>query len=179
MRHGKFIEWQTGGRRYALTGSANLTRAALGTSTRDGGNCELAVLAADTLPLLPEEGRIAPLASLVGCTIRPFTSNRSSLVLLGAKTDSEGLHVSLARSQPLPVAISTSPDGSPSSWTEIGFVPPGALACSSPQPEVPGTQVAPPVSGGTAAPSIARCLRLQPCALRTPPRGRQRAPPAI
>ncbi|MET8177718.1 hypothetical protein [Streptomyces sp. NPDC005336] len=141
MRHGKFIEWQTGGRRYALTGSANLTRAALGTSTRDGGNCELAVFAADTLPLLPEEGRIAPLASLVGRTIRPFTSNGQALVLLGAKTDSEGLHVSLARSRPAPVAISTSPDGSPGSWTEIGSIPPGALACSFPQPEVPGAAV--------------------------------------
>ncbi|MFH9684827.1 hypothetical protein ACH4LE_00575 [Streptomyces sp. NPDC017413] len=141
MRHGKFIEWQTGGRRYALTGSPNLTRAALSTSTRDGGNCELAVLAADTMPLLPEEGRIAPLASLVGRTIRPFTSNCQALVLLGAKTDSEGLHVSLARGRPTPVAISTSPDGSPGSWTEIGSVPPGALACSFPQPEVPGAAI--------------------------------------
>ncbi|MFF2159602.1 hypothetical protein ACFVWP_02570 [Streptomyces sp. NPDC058175] len=141
MRHGKFIEWQTDGRRNALTGSPNLTRAALCTSTRDGGNCELAVLAADTLPLLPEEGRIAPLVSLVGRTIRPFTSNGQALVLLGGKTDSEGLHVYLARSQPAPVAISTSPEGSPGSWTEIGSIPPGALACSFPQPEVPGAAV--------------------------------------
>ncbi|MEU3689759.1 hypothetical protein [Streptomyces narbonensis] len=141
MRHGKLVEWQTGGLRYALTGSANLTRAALGTSTRDGGNCELAVLAAGTRPLLPEEGRLAPLASLTGRTIRPFTSNGRALVLLGAKTDSEGLHVSLARSRPVPVAISTSPDGSPGSWTEIGSIPPEASACSFPQPEVPGAAV--------------------------------------
>ncbi|MFI6622914.1 hypothetical protein [Streptomyces sp. NPDC050528] len=141
MRHGKFIEWQTGGRRYALTGSANLTRAALGSSTRDGGNCELAVFSADTLPLLPDEGRTAPLASLTGRTIRPFTSTGDALVLLGAKTDSEGLHVSLARSRPVPVAVSTSPDGSPGSWTEIGSISPGASACSFPQPEVPGAAV--------------------------------------
>lgn len=152
MRHGKFIEWQTGGRRYALTGSANLTRAALGTSTRDGGNCELAVLAADTLPLLPEEGRIAPLASLVGRTILPFTSNGQALVLLGAKTDSEGLHVSLARSRPVPVAISTSPDGSPGSWTEIGFVPQGHWPVPSRSPRSRAPRLAPPVSGRTAAP---------------------------
>ncbi|MGW3248457.1 hypothetical protein [Streptomyces sp. NPDC001070] len=141
MRHGKFIEWQTGGRRYSLTGSPNLTRAALCTSTRAGGNCELAVLAADALPLLPEEGRITALANLVGRTIRPFNSAGHTLVLLGAKTDSEGLHVSLAHSQPAPVVISTSPDGSPGSWTETGTIPAWTLAGSFPLPEVPGAAV--------------------------------------
>ncbi|TPQ23992.1 hypothetical protein [Streptomyces sporangiiformans] len=141
MRHGKFVEWQTGGRRHALTGSPNLTGAALCTSTSDRGNCELAVLAADTLPLLPEEGRTTPLASLVGRTIRPFTPTGRGLVLLGAKTDSEGLHVSLARSWSTPVAISTSPDGSPGSWAQIGTIPAGTSTCSFPQPEVPGAAV--------------------------------------
>ncbi|MFB7330078.1 hypothetical protein ACFC00_00340 [Streptomyces adustus] len=141
MRHGKFIEWQVGGRRHALTGSPNLTRAALCTSTRDGGNCELAVLAADTLPLLPEEGRVTALASLTGRTIRPFGSTGHTLVLLGAKTDSEGLHVSLARSQPSPVVISTSPDGSPGSWTETGTIPAGTSTSTFPLPEVPGAAV--------------------------------------
>ncbi|ARP73204.1 hypothetical protein LK07_29315 [Streptomyces pluripotens] len=141
MRHGKFVEWQAGGRRYALTGSPNLTRAALCTSTRDGGNCELAVLAADTAPLLPEQGRPTSLASLTGRTIRPFESTGHTLVLLGAKTDSEGLHVSLAHPQPLPVVISTSPDGSPGSWTQTGTIPAGASACSFPLPEVPGAAV--------------------------------------
>ncbi|MEW2279998.1 hypothetical protein AB0936_20520 [Streptomyces cyaneofuscatus] len=141
MRHGKFVEWQAGGRRYALTGSPNLTRAALCTSTRDGGNCELAVLAADTAPLLPEQGRITSLASLTGRTIRPFESTGHTLVLLGAKTDSEGLHVSLAHPQSLPVVISTSPDGSPGSWTQTGTIPAEAAACSFPLPEVPGAAV--------------------------------------
>lgn len=141
MRHGKFVEWQVGGRRHSLTGSPNLTRAALCTSTRDGGNCELAVLAADALPLLPEEGRVTALASLTGRTIRPFGSSGHALVLLGAKTDSEGMHVSLARSQPAPVVISTSPDGSPGSWTETGTIPAGTSASSFPLPEVPGAAV--------------------------------------
>ncbi|MFD8838093.1 phospholipase D-like domain-containing protein [Streptomyces griseofuscus] len=141
MRHGKFVEWQAGGRRYALTGSPNLTRAALCTSTRDGGNCELAVIAADTAPLLPEQRHITSLASLTGRTIRPFQSTGHTLVLLGAKTDSEGLHVSLAHPQPLPVVISTSPDGSPGSWTQTGTIPAGAAACSFPLPEIPGAAV--------------------------------------
>lgn len=151
MRHGKFIEWRIDDRRHALTGSPNLTGAALCTSTREGGNCELAVLSADTLPLLPEDGRTTALISLSGRTIRPFTSTRHTLVLLGAKTDSAGLHVSLARSLPRPVMISTSPDGSPGSWTEIGGVPAGTSAWSFPVPEVPGAAVSttcrPPARG--------------------------------
>ncbi|MFG3249093.1 hypothetical protein [Streptomyces sp. NPDC048187] len=142
MRHGKFVEWRIGERRHALTGSPNLTRAALCTSTRAGGNCELAVLSADTSPLLPDEGATTALTSLKGRTLRPFTTGAGrALVLLGAKTDSEGLHVSLARSEPTPVMISTSPDGSPGSWSGIGSIPAGKTAFSFPVPEVPGTAV--------------------------------------
>ncbi|WP_217130336.1 hypothetical protein [Streptomyces sp. AC558_RSS880] len=142
MRHGKFVEWRIGERRHALTGSPNLTRAALCTSTEEGGNCELAVLSADTLPLLPEEGPTTTLTSLKGRTLRPFTTGGGrALVLLGAKTDSEGLHVFLARSEPAPVLISTSPDGSPGSWTDIGSIPAGRTASSFSTPEVPGAAV--------------------------------------
>ncbi|MET7480868.1 hypothetical protein ABZT17_41990 [Streptomyces sp. NPDC005648] len=141
MRHGKLVQWQTGGRRYALTGSPNLTGAALCASTGDGGNCELAVLAADTPALLPEEGRTTTPATLTGRTIRPHDSAARALVLLGAKTDSEGLHVSLARAEPAPVVISTSPDGSPGSWTKTGTVPAGRAAGSFALPEAPGAAV--------------------------------------
>lgn len=142
MRHGKFVEWRIGERRHALTGSPNLTRAALCMSTGEGGNCELAVLSADTLPLLPEEGPTTALAGLKGRTLRPFTAGDGrALILLGAKTDSEGLHVSLARSEPTPVLISISPDGSPGSWTEVGSIPAGRPASSFPTPEVPGAAV--------------------------------------
>ncbi|MEV6579161.1 hypothetical protein AB0M92_13525 [Streptomyces sp. NPDC051582] len=141
MRHGKFIEWQVDGRRHSLTGSANLTRAALCTSTSDGGNCELAVLAADTLSLLPDEGRVTTPAGLTGRTIRPFAAAGHRLVLLGAKTDSDGLHVSLARTHPTPVTISTSPDGSPGSWSQVGTVPAGASAHSFTLTTVPGAAV--------------------------------------
>ncbi|MEF9902817.1 hypothetical protein [Streptomyces sp. P9-A2] len=142
MRHGKFVEWSVGGRRHALTGSPNLTRAALCRSTKDGGNCELAVLSADTTPLLPEEGRTTALTALTGRTLRPFTTGAGPvLVLLGAKTDSAGLHVSLARGEPAPVVISTSPDGSPGSWTDIGSLPAGDSTRSFPITEVPGAAV--------------------------------------
>ncbi|WP_225842715.1 phospholipase D-like domain-containing protein [Streptomyces albus] len=142
MRHGKFIEWRTGERRHALTGSPNLTRAALCESTEGGGNCELAVLSADTLPLLPEEGPSTALADLKGRTLRPHPAGDGrALVLLGAKTDSEGLHVLLACGEPAPVLISTSPEGAPGSWTEVGPIPPGRTEFSFPTPDVPGAAV--------------------------------------
>jgi hypothetical protein len=141
MRHGKFIQWQQGDRRYALTGSPNLTRAALCTSTRDNGNCELAVLTTEPSSLLPDEGRVTPLADLTGRTVRPFTAAARTLVLLGAKVDSDGLHVALDQGRPTPVTISSSPDGSPGSWTEVGDVPAGRRTWSFPLPEMPGAAV--------------------------------------
>ncbi|GAA1614225.1 hypothetical protein [Catellatospora bangladeshensis] len=43
--HGKIIEWITPGAAWAVTGSANCTRAALMRAADSGGNCELALLA--------------------------------------------------------------------------------------------------------------------------------------
>ncbi|MFI8997827.1 hypothetical protein [Streptomyces sp. NPDC053542] len=142
MLHGKLIEWRTGDQWHALTGSPNLTRAALGTSTRNGGNCELAVLASDTALLLPEEGQVAPLATLAGSTVRHSASrSRPALVLLGAKTNSEGMHISLAGTWPTPVLISVSPDGSPGSWTPLGSIPAGSREHSFPLLQDRGTAV--------------------------------------
>lgn len=169
MRHGKFIQWQQGDHRYALTGSPNLTQAALCTSTRDGGNCELAVFATEPAPLLPDEGRVTPLGSLTGRTIRPFTATAPTLVLLGAKVDSDGLHVSLDQGRPTPVLISTSPDGSPGSWTEIGSLPAGRRTWSFPLPEMPGAAVRATCvrpDGGTAESAVVFVYSPVHCARR-------------
>ncbi|MFE7805639.1 hypothetical protein ACFU51_13445 [Streptomyces sp. NPDC057430] len=77
MRHGKLVEWRVGNHWHAPTGSPNLTRAALGRavagapaesvngSTR---NCEVAVLAAGTSPLLPDQGTAILARQLTGST---------------------------------------------------------------------------------------------------------------
>ncbi|GAA3001274.1 hypothetical protein GCM10020229_11930 [Kitasatospora albolonga] len=142
LRHGKLIEWRTGPHWHALTGSPNLTRSALTTATSAGGNCELATLSSATGPLLPEEGRPAPVDALRGRgTIRPVLARRHSLVLLGAKVDGAGLHVTLGQPQAVTVEISTSPDGSPASWQPVGHVPPGETCFSFAVPEAPGAAV--------------------------------------
>lgn len=136
-RHGKLVQWRTGDVLHALTGSPNLTQAALCASTADGGNCELAVLATGTAQLFPKEGRFLPPSDLKGRTVRPFTAPGHDLVLLGAKADSAGLHVLLAAAQPAPVRISVSPDGSPGSWQDIGVIEAGTMARSFPSPQAP------------------------------------------
>ncbi|MFC1436955.1 hypothetical protein ABUW04_01675 [Streptacidiphilus sp. N1-10] len=141
MRHGKLVQWSRGGRWHSLVGSPNLTRAALCASTVGDGNCELAVLAESDESLLPAEGTVTSVTRLTGSTLRPFTAAAHTLVLLGAKIDSAGLHVSLQRAQGTPVVISTSPDGSPGSWTEVGTVPSGQDVWTLAVSEAPGAAV--------------------------------------
>jgi hypothetical protein len=54
--HGKLVEWTVGDRRWALTGSPNLSRRALLNSTTAGGNCELAFLTEIDASLAPASG---------------------------------------------------------------------------------------------------------------------------
>jgi hypothetical protein len=58
-RHGKLVEWTVDGTRYALTGSPNLSGAALLHSIQDGGNCELGVIAPISATLLPPGGVVS------------------------------------------------------------------------------------------------------------------------
>ncbi|MFJ8129866.1 hypothetical protein [Streptomyces hydrogenans] len=72
-RHGRLVEWRVGDTWHALTGSPDLTRAALaravgdatgGTAEDPARNCELAVIAHDTAPPLPDEDPLRPAAFL-------------------------------------------------------------------------------------------------------------------
>ncbi|MBB0244342.1 hypothetical protein FNQ90_09545 [Streptomyces alkaliphilus] len=150
LRHGKFLEWRIGDRRHSLTGSPNLTRAALCVSTARGGNCELAVLASDTEPLLPGEGDLVSPAELPGSTVRPVRTGPAAPVLLGAQTTGGRLTVALARGWPTPVGIASSPDGSPGSWTDIGEVPTGTEVHTFPDPGAPGAAIRASVRSGGA-----------------------------
>jgi hypothetical protein len=139
-RHGKLLEWEKGGVRRSLTGSANLTSSALLLSTAEGGNCELAVLA-DTEGSLMPSGTIRPAARLQGArTVRPFES-RPTLLILGALLTGQGLHVTLGRRYDADVGIRVSPDGSPGSWTTVGTIPAGDTERLFAVPEAAGAAV--------------------------------------
>lgn len=51
--HGKLVEWERGSQTIAMTGSANVTAAALLRTTADGSNCELVTIRVVETSLLP------------------------------------------------------------------------------------------------------------------------------
>ncbi|WP_067810788.1 hypothetical protein [Actinomadura kijaniata] len=123
-RHGKLVEWARDGRRWALTGSADLTGEALLRSLGEGGHCELAVLSPVGTSLMPE-GTACPPDRMAGRrTIREVEPRRGPSVL-GALVGARGVRITLARPYDVEVAVEASPDGSPGSWTAAGTVPAG------------------------------------------------------
>ncbi|TYK44603.1 hypothetical protein [Actinomadura decatromicini] len=168
-RHGKLLEWRTGDEWTALTGSANLTAAALLDSVANGGNCELGILATVPSPLLPE-GTAVSVTHLRGRrTVRPV-EGRPGLLVLGALLTGTGLlQVTLAHPYEVDVAVEVSPDGSPGSWTRIGTVSAGRTSQEFAVPEFAGAVVRivdPQAGGRTESPPVfvvhpARCARRQ------------------
>ncbi|MFI7707481.1 hypothetical protein [Nonomuraea sp. NPDC049480] len=123
-RHGKLIEWVVEGRRYALTGSPNLSAAALSTSLENGGNCELGLIAPIHASRMPE-GATVPTTDLrpLKFSIRPRNERKGPL-LLGATRVEQGLHVMFARtlrtSGYLELSAAAAP---PETWERVGEVP--------------------------------------------------------
>ncbi|MET9250270.1 hypothetical protein [Nonomuraea sp. NPDC003709] len=123
-RHGKLIEWVIEGRRYALTGSPNLSGAALSTSLENGGNCELGLIAPIGASRMPE-GATVPIADLrpLKFSIRSRTERKGPL-LLGATRVEQGLHVMFARTLRtgghLELSAAAAP---PETWERVGEVP--------------------------------------------------------
>lgn len=122
-RHGKLVEWVVEGHRYALTGSPNLSAAALSTSLENGGNCELGLIAPVEASSMPR-GAIVPIADLrpLKFSIRSRPERRGPL-LLGATRVEQGLHVMFARMLStggyLELSAATAP---PETWERIGEV---------------------------------------------------------
>jgi hypothetical protein len=111
------------------------------TATAMGGNCELAVLAPKTDPLMPEAASAGTVSWLRDRrTVRPVES-RPTLFLLGALLTSEGLRVTLARPYTLEIVVETSVDGSPGSWAPIGTMPAGETVRLFTVPESAGSAV--------------------------------------
>ncbi|NML50848.1 hypothetical protein HHL19_20290 [Streptomyces sp. R302] len=154
MRHGKLVEWRVGDTWHALTGSPNLTRAALaravgdatgGTAEGPARNCELAVIAHDTTPLLPDEGPVGPVQELTGSTVAPrdATDAPPALVLLGVREHGPLLEAVLGRrpaGAEVTVEISTD-GGAPGSWHPIGPIPADRNTGTFPWTAAPGAAV--------------------------------------
>lgn len=82
--HGKLIEWVVDGRRFALTGSPNMSSAALERSMDvPGANCELAVLTETRTTLAPESGGSCPIEQLAAIGFDPRFAPTPGITLLG------------------------------------------------------------------------------------------------
>ncbi|MFD9602684.1 hypothetical protein [Streptomyces sp. NPDC059970] len=95
-RHGKLVELASGGQRWALTGSPNLSAAALLLSQGEGSNCEPGVMTPITSTILPV-GTEEPAARRRTVAPLPRPTDGSGPLLLGALRVSDGLEVSMAR----------------------------------------------------------------------------------
>ncbi|GGR18578.1 hypothetical protein [Streptomyces roseolus] len=153
-RHGKLVEWRVGDTWHALTGSPDLTRAALARAVGDatGGpaegparNCELAVIVHGTAPLLPDAGPVRPVPELTGSTAAPRDATEAppALVLLGVREHGLLLEAVLGRrpaGAEVTVEISTD-GGAPGSWRPLGPIPADRNTGTFPWTAAPGAAV--------------------------------------
>ncbi len=130
-RHGKLIEWVIDGQRFALTGSPNLSTAALLRTPTTGGNCELAVLQQIGRTRLPE-GKSGGTVGLDAHRIAAAAPS-SVPVLLGATATPHGLLVQLARAQAQDTLVELCRSGQAAGpWDAVGSIPAGQLEATFP-----------------------------------------------
>lgn len=129
-RHGKLIEWATrDGARFAVTGSANLSYAAL-CAPAGHGNTELAVLSSIHESLFPPGAPLnladVPAVNIPAPEDEAGASARDIGVLLAAVLDSNELHIYLSTPLAFDCELQVSGySGTPDDWEFLGQVPAG------------------------------------------------------
>ena len=95
--HGKLIEWTEGERRFALTGSPNLSKPALQQTLADQGNCELALLSEIHDTLAPPSGGRITHDQLAAIVFDSRFEAAPAITLLGVMLGPDRIAVTLAR----------------------------------------------------------------------------------
>lgn len=128
-RHGKLVEWRSGGTWRTITGSPNLSRAALLKTPSQGGNFELAVLTEQAQPLFPGGWELTEHGSFEALSPQSFESSPqgSSIQILEAVLDGEVLVLTLNRPAAEDVKVQVAPAGQPPElWSAWGVVRAGS-----------------------------------------------------
>ncbi|MFD7967429.1 hypothetical protein [Streptomyces clavifer] len=153
-RHGKLVEWVSEGQRWALTGSPNLSAAALLLSQGEGGNCELGVITPIPATLLPD-GTDEPADRLHTAPPLPRPIAGSGPLLLGALRVPDGLEISVARplsdTAHLELSQAAAP---PEAWERIADIPPGQATLMVMAPADAGSRVRLVVVDSNGVPSF-------------------------
>lgn len=127
-RHGKLIEWSQDGQRWALTGSANLSIAALESTIGAGGNCEAGLITRVPTTLMPEGAELST-ADLHTVRIHSSAANREHAAgpqLLSATIVDSGIEVVLASASSLDLGVQLSHQlADLGDWEDIGELPAG------------------------------------------------------
>ncbi len=124
-RHGKLIEWSTGGQQWALTGSPNLSAAALLRAQDQGGNCELGIITPLPFSLLPV-GTEEAVTRLRAAPSPPRPRGDAGPLLLGAARVADGMDVTLAHALGTAGHLELSPAAAPPEvWERVADVPSG------------------------------------------------------
>ncbi|WP_327255660.1 hypothetical protein [Streptomyces sp. NBC_01244] len=141
-RHGKLVEWSVDGQRWTLTGSPNLSRAALLRSVADGGNCELGIVAPTGRTLVPAGAPQTPTAIRSLRLEPPAERSTDVALLLGAARVPDGVDVLIARMPDRPGYLQLSRAAAPpESWERVGDVPAGSAQCTIGLPAEGGSRV--------------------------------------
>lgn len=123
-RHGKLIEWKIGQSRYSLTGSPNLSVAAL-LRTVSEGNCEIGIIAPSDESLFPA-GEIIDIESVPTVAIKSSDhlsdeSRKSVPAILGVTISEELLLIELSAPTPVNLWLEISDRNSaPDDWNDLG-----------------------------------------------------------
>ncbi|MFI7492993.1 zinc-ribbon domain-containing protein [Micromonospora echinaurantiaca] len=113
---------------WTLTGSPNLSSAALLKSVADGGNVELGVLAQPSASLFPGGVPIRlDEVPAVRISATNHVDKATAAALLAATRAADGLHVTFARPTPCPVRVVASAHTDFDTWVDVGAVPEGAV----------------------------------------------------
>lgn len=124
-RHGKLIEWRSGGSWWAVTGSPNLSRAALLLTPSQGGNFELAALTNQTRSLFPPAWEFAEQGSFEALSPPSFEPPHpaASRQILEAVLDGDALVLTLSGPAAEDMAVQVAPSGRPpEQWLPWGIV---------------------------------------------------------
>ena len=123
-RHGKLVEWAKGGQRWALTGSANISRSALLRSQASGGNCELGVISEIPETLMPARTTRPPVAMIRSIVPPPRDAVPTRGTHLGCSPHRRGCASRLVTALETPAEVQHSTVAS-GEWTNQGSAPTG------------------------------------------------------
>lgn len=177
-RHGKLVEWSRDGRRWALTGSANISAAAMLRTQVGDGNCELGLISEVTDSLMPDGA-----SEMANDHIRSITAPLrnpdafSGPLLLGAHRSDHDVQIALTSALPDATRVQYMAfDGD--QWADLAVALVDERTLSTCEPLLPGSRIRLRMSlaGTISFSNIVTVTELATTAARRVPGSGSRAP---